>query len=275
MTNSAWAQENNTQDLSISMFNSANIQTNTYKDPVYNFSLVPPAGWIPVTQANKSDTALVTFTNENPESAADFAIYYYQGKPIAPALSSAPDEWILDTALSKLFDSSKYVGYQKNIQRFSDGYVIQVVVSENKTTQNSPIIEEFSFWLKDGRQYFLVMTSSQNGVYQNAAEFEKSVYTFYVGAPPNTGTQIPPWVKNDAKWWSDGAINDQTFVGGIQYMIKQGIIAVPPTASNTNQSQQIPAWIKNSAGWWASSEISDDDFVKGVQYLISNGIIKV
>ncbi|MDE1867865.1 MAG: peptidase, partial [Thaumarchaeota archaeon] len=66
-----------------------------------------------------------------------------------------------------------------------------------------------------------------------------------------------------------------TFVGGIQYMIKQGIIAVPPTASNTNQSQQIPAWIKNSAGWWASNEISDDDFVKGVQYLISNGIIKV
>jgi sugar lactone lactonase YvrE len=88
-------------------------------------------------------------------------------------------------------------------------------------------------------------------------------------------TQIPSWVKNDAKWWSDDTISDQTFLSGIQYMIKSGIIVVPTTNSSTTQSQQIPSWIKNSAGWWASGQISDDTFVKGIQYLISNGIINV
>jgi secreted PhoX family phosphatase len=94
-------------------------------------------------------------------------------------------------------------------------------------------------------------------------------------ATASTGTQIPSWVKNDAKWWSEGTISDQTFVSGIQYMIKEGVIIVPSTNSSTSQSQQIPSWIKNSAGWWASGQISDDNFVKGIQYLISNGIINV
>lgn len=94
-------------------------------------------------------------------------------------------------------------------------------------------------------------------------------------ATTTTGTQIPAWVKNDARWWSEDTISDQTFVSGIQYMVKDGIIVVPSTVSNTSQSQQIPSWIKNSAGWWASGQISDSDFVKGIQYLISNGIVTV
>ncbi|MDE1872268.1 MAG: hypothetical protein KGH99_02185 [Thaumarchaeota archaeon] len=275
MANPAWAEGNATQSALTSMFNAGNIQTNTYNDPTYNFSILPPRGWIPVSQTNQSDSALVVFANENQNSAANFAIYFYQGRPIADEVLATPDNQILDLAIAKLFDTSKYVVYQKNIQRFSDGFVIQAVVSENQTTQNSPVTEEFSFWLKDGRQYFLVMVSSQKDFYQNAADFERSVYTFYVGPQPTTNTQIPAWVKNDAKWWSEGTINDQTFVSGIQYMIKNGIIVVPSTVSSTDQSQQIPSWIKNSAGWWASGQISDSDFVKGIQYLISNGMIKV
>jgi hypothetical protein len=275
MSNPAWAEGNATQDSLTSIFNPENSKTNTYHDPTYNFSILPPLGWIPISQTNQSDSALAIFANENQNSKADFAIYFYQGKPIPDVILSTPDNQILDLAIAKLFDTSKYVVYQKNIQRFSDGFVIQAVVAENKITPNSPITEEFSFWLNDGRQYFLVMVSSQNGFYQNAADFERSVYTFYVGPKPVTGTHIPSWIKNDAKWWSEGTIDDQTFVGGIQYMIKNGIIVVPSTVSSTSQSQQIPTWIKNSAGWWADGQISDDDFVKGIQYLISNGIIKV
>jgi len=44
----------------------------------------------------------------------------------------------------------------------------------------------------------------------------------------NTGdTQgIPSWVKNNAGWWADGAITDDDFVKGIQYLVGQGIIQV-------------------------------------------------
>lgn len=93
---------------------------------------------------------------------------------------------------------------------------------------------------------------------------------------PSTGndTVIPQWIKNNAKWWADGTIDDSTFASGIQYLIKQGIIEVPATQTGSSISQTIPSWVKNTAGWWANGQVSDDDFIKAVQYLVSSGIIQ-
>ena len=35
---------------------------------------------------------------------------------------------------------------------------------------------------------------------------------------------IPEWIKNNAKWWANGSIDDKTFVQGIEYLVKIGII---------------------------------------------------
>jgi len=37
-------------------------------------------------------------------------------------------------------------------------------------------------------------------------------------------SEIPNWIKNNAGWWAEGAIDDDTFIQGIQFMIKEGII---------------------------------------------------
>src|SRR5690349_14846467 len=87
--------------------------------------------------------------------------------------------------------------------------------------------------------------------------------------------QIPPWVKNNAKWWSEGQIGDDDFVKGIQYLIQSGIMKIPQTQTVVSSSQQIPSWIKNNAGWWANGTITDNDFVKGIQYLVQENIIKI
>jgi tetratricopeptide (TPR) repeat protein len=39
--------------------------------------------------------------------------------------------------------------------------------------------------------------------------------------------KVPAWVKNNAKWWSEKQIDDDAFVGGIQYLVKEKIITVP------------------------------------------------
>ena len=88
--------------------------------------------------------------------------------------------------------------------------------------------------------------------------------------------QIPDWIRNNAKWWSDGSIGDSDFVSGIQYLMEQEILQIPKTEKTGGDSSDgIPDWIKNNAGWWADGMISDDDFVNGIQYLVQNGIIKV
>ena len=87
---------------------------------------------------------------------------------------------------------------------------------------------------------------------------------------------IPAWIKDNAKWWSGGQIEDSDFVKGIQYLIEAEIMNLPETKSPASQSsQQIPTWIKNNAGWWADNKIADSDFVSGIQYLINNGIIRI
>ena len=95
----------------------------------------------------------------------------------------------------------------------------------------------------------------------------------------NTATnaiQIPSWVKNNAKYWNENSIDDATFAQGIQYMIKQGIITIPPTQSGqASPGVTIPTWVKNNAGYWATGDIDDNTFVKGIQYLITSGIIQV
>ena len=37
---------------------------------------------------------------------------------------------------------------------------------------------------------------------------------------------IPAWIKNNAGWWADGSIDDSSFVQGIQFLIKEGILSV-------------------------------------------------
>jgi len=35
---------------------------------------------------------------------------------------------------------------------------------------------------------------------------------------------IPKWIQNNARWWADGAITDNDFKSGIQYMLKEEVI---------------------------------------------------
>jgi len=87
--------------------------------------------------------------------------------------------------------------------------------------------------------------------------------------------QIPSWIKNTAKWWYEGKIGDSEFTKGIQYLIQNKMMVVPPIHSSMTKENKIPAWVKNDAGWWANGSISDIEFVAGIQYLINNGIIYV
>ncbi|MEX1151310.1 MAG: hypothetical protein WEB28_04435, partial [Nitrosopumilaceae archaeon] len=84
------------------------------------------------------------------------------------------------------------------------------------------------------------------------------------------------WVKTNAKWWSDGTIDDKNFISGIEYLVNEGVIKVslPDTTDNTSISEVQP-WIKNTAGWWADGMISEDEFINAIEWMITNNIIQV
>ena len=47
-----------------------------------------------------------------------------------------------------------------------------------------------------------------------------------ISSKPNDKMSIPSWIKNNAKFWSEGSITDDDFVKGIQYLIDSGIVRV-------------------------------------------------
>ncbi|CAD6517937.1 conserved hypothetical protein [metagenome] len=88
-----------------------------------------------------------------------------------------------------------------------------------------------------------------------------------------SGPEIPSWIKNNAGWWAEGKIDDNSFIQGIQFLIKEKIMNVPSTAHSASSSNEIPSWIKNNAGWWAEGKIDDNSFIQGIQFLIKIGLI--
>ncbi len=94
-------------------------------------------------------------------------------------------------------------------------------------------------------------------------------------APPECVICVHEWIKNNAGWWADGIIDDGSFVSGIEWLVSNDIIEVPPTAVSGTAESTIPGWVKNTAGWWAGDQISDDDFVNAIQHLIKVGIMAV
>ena len=86
--------------------------------------------------------------------------------------------------------------------------------------------------------------------------------------------KVPVWIKNNAGWWSNGDIDDDSFIQGIQFLIKEKILEIIESPSS-EKSDEIPQWVKNNAGWWAEGQISESDFLSGISYLVQTGIISV
>ena len=86
---------------------------------------------------------------------------------------------------------------------------------------------------------------------------------------------VPEWIKNNAGWWATGKINDDEFVSGLRFMIKNDIIVIGDIPKPISNAGKVPDWIRNNASWWALEKIPEEEFINGIKYLIANGIITV
>jgi hypothetical protein len=129
-------------------------------------------------------------------------------------------------------------------EKFSDGkYIVKSQYGNSKSTVNT--------------SSFLIATSN-------------------ISSMESTSSEIPTWIKNNAGWWADGSIDDDSFVQGIQFLVQEGFMKIPLTLQgDSTGSNEIPTWIKNNAGWWADGSIDDDSFVQGIQFLVQEGFMKI
>jgi len=61
------------------------------------------------------------------------------------------------------------------------------------------------------------------GILFQPIPLETASFTLNIG---QTETSIPSWIKNNAGWWADGQIDDNSFVTGLQWLISNGIMKI-------------------------------------------------
>ena len=61
------------------------------------------------------------------------------------------------------------------------------------------------------------------GILFQPIPLETATLTINVG---QAATSIPSWIKNNAGWWADGQIDDNSFVTGLQWLISNGIMKI-------------------------------------------------
>ena len=106
-------------------------------------------------------------------------------------------------------------------------------------------------------------------------EIQESLDEAKSGVDDPTPAIIPSWIKTTTGYWVDGFSSDDEFVNAMQFLIDEGIIVIPPTASSSETATEIPSWIKITTGYWVNNKITDVEFINAIQWLINNGIIRV
>lgn len=153
------------------------------------------------------------------------------------------------------------------------------LVLEHFVTSDSAGSFELSFVLPpDGflGNYILDITSMCREEHRNICTHKSSQATLSVLGESDKKIIIPHWIKNNSLWWSQGLIGDDDFILGLEYLIEEKIMIVPPSEPSSEPKLPfVPNWIKDTAGWWAQGKVTDGDFVNGIQYMISNGYMRV
>ena len=54
-----------------------------------------------------------------------------------------------------------------------------------------------------------------------------------------SNSSVPEWIKNNAGWWADGTLDDDSFLNGMKYLIENNIIQIETTVPFVDQGDFI------------------------------------
>ena len=106
-------------------------------------------------------------------------------------------------------------------------------VTDNKE-QAKAVIHLIYWMITDGQQYApsllyvpladKVVELGKQGLSQ--VTYDGEIMWNYEASADTGNLEIPQWIRDNAKWWSEGLITDQDYINGLQFLIQQGVIKV-------------------------------------------------
>ncbi|MGI0006841.1 MAG: hypothetical protein ACREAR_02450 [Nitrosotalea sp.] len=171
--------------------------SNSYKNSNYSISIQQPTNWIVVTNLppSVSNQSIVTFSNNDKTQLATFGISHrYIASNVIEAINNHSDNDVLATIAQEMTyqdADSKTIVYNGIVDRYTDGVRVTVSSATQYTANNSTLLNENIFYFLDnGNQYTLELTSNQDNIDKNSQLFEDSASTF-VASQTNPVPEFP------------------------------------------------------------------------------------
>lgn len=184
-TNPIYATNHNDTSIFSGALKYAN--SNTYVDANHTFSIQPPLNWVVLNNLppDISKNAIALFSNNDKSQLATFGIYHrYIGQNVIDALNSHSDNDILSTIAQEMQTTGKSTDSQTKVingvvDRYNDGVRVVISLATQYTADNSTSLSEnIIYFLNNGNQYTLDLTSNPNNIDKNSQLFEDSASTF-------------------------------------------------------------------------------------------------
>ena len=142
-----------------------------------------------------SNQSIVVFSNNDKTQLATFGIYHRDiTSNVIDAINNHSDNDVLATIAQEMTHQdadSKTIVYNGIVDRYTDGVRVAVSSATHYTVDNSTSLSEnIIYFLDNGNQYTLDLTSNQDNIDKNSQLFEDSASTF-VASQTNPVPEFP------------------------------------------------------------------------------------
>jgi len=205
-----------------------------------------------------------------------------------PAQSSANNYTVEIYSENESYNLGDTITFSGSVNKYDEGRNLRISIFDSSNnfilTQKTPVNTDGTFThsvilnekFSDGEFIVKAQYGSSKATVEKMSFVINSNGAISMEQKLPSSAKIPDWIKSNAGWWADGLIDDNSFVQGIQFLIKEGLMKIPATEQGSvSQDNKIPDWIKSNAGWWADGLIDDNSFVQGIQFLIKEGLMKI
>ncbi len=145
------------------------------------------------------------------------------------------DIWVVDDNGNRLRSYAEDIGRSDLFNGFGQVHLLLPV------NEKAGIVHYIIFVHGTGSEY-AIPNAAMGGYAAIDIEIEKNPLIDKLNGDTASSPKIPSWIKNNAGWWADGSIDDNSFVQGIQFLIKEGIMKIPISKSSTNSGSEPDAW---------------------------------
>ncbi len=159
-------------------------------------------------------------------------VFGYSSAPVQNSANNFTVEIHTDKESYILGESIKFSG---NVNKFDEDRNLRISIFDSKNsliaTQKTIVNPDTSF-----THIVLLNEKFNDGKYVVKTQYGNSKATIniisfninsdFAGTSETNTAKVPSWIKNNAGWWAEGSIDDSSFVEGIQFMIKEGLMKI-------------------------------------------------